>query len=651
MPLPVPNLDDRDFQQLVDAAKRHVQQSCPEWTDHNVSDPGVTLIEAFAQMVDQLIYRLNRVPERNYVKFLELIGVRLRPPAAARGEVTFWLSAPQPQPVLVRAGTEVATARTDVSDPIVFTTVADLIVPPCFAARVAGQPAGEQAVEGTDVLTAGDGFRPFTSTPVVGDVFLVGLSAAVPAGAVLLRLDCAVAGIGVDPLRPPLAWEAWTGHGWTPCRVELDETGGLNRPGDVLLHLPVDHEESVLVRHRCGWLRCRVTPADPGQPTYSESPLIRAVTASTLGATVGVIHAELIRDELLGTSDGTPAQRFGLQRGPVLPGDSPGTLQIIDAHGCRDWQPVEHFADSGPADPHYRLDPVAAQLEFGPAVRRGDGTFVCHGAIPAKGAQLFVPAYRVGGGRVGNVTAGQIRVLKTSVPYVARVENRAACTGGSDGETVEEAKVRGPMLLRHRGRAVTAADFVELTRDVAPELARVHCLSATAPEEAGGVRLLVIPQLPDGELDRITPADLVPTERTLARVAEHLDRRRLIGTRLMIEPPAYRALTVVVSLAATADGPGPAALQNAVLRALHRHLHPLHGGLAGTGWPFGRAVQPAEIHAVLAGVPGVDLTRELTVVLYPADPVTGDRTTPVERLELAPNELVLSRDHQVQVRR
>src|SRR6195952_4829424 len=121
-----PNLDHRRFQDLVDDAKRLVQRRCPTGTDHNVSDPGVTLIEAFAQMTDQLIYRLNRVPDLHYVKFLELIGVELRPPAAARGSVTCWLSAPQPQPVLIRAETEVATPRTDVSDPVVFTTLADL---------------------------------------------------------------------------------------------------------------------------------------------------------------------------------------------------------------------------------------------------------------------------------------------------------------------------------------------------------------------------------------------------------------------------------------------------------------------------------------------------------------------------------------------
>src|SRR3712207_4516910 len=126
MALPAPNLDDRRFQDLVDDAKRLVQQRCPEWTDHNVSDPGVTLIETFAFMVDQLLYRLNRVPDRNYVRFLELIGVQLFPPSAARAAVTFWLSAPQSDTVRVPAGTQVATVRTETEEAVSFTTVGDL---------------------------------------------------------------------------------------------------------------------------------------------------------------------------------------------------------------------------------------------------------------------------------------------------------------------------------------------------------------------------------------------------------------------------------------------------------------------------------------------------------------------------------------------
>src|SRR5512145_379219 len=111
MPLPTPLLDDRHFQDLVDHAKRSIPQYCPEWTDHNVSDPGVTLIELFAWMTDLLLYRVNQVPDKVYIKFLELLGVKLEPPRAARAPITFYLSAPQPAEVTIPAETEVATIR------------------------------------------------------------------------------------------------------------------------------------------------------------------------------------------------------------------------------------------------------------------------------------------------------------------------------------------------------------------------------------------------------------------------------------------------------------------------------------------------------------------------------------------------------------
>src|SRR5664279_5675540 len=202
MALPVPNLDDRRFQDLVDDAKRLVQQRSPEWTDHNVSDPGVTLLELFAWMTDQLLYRLNRVPDRHYVKFLELLGVRLFPPIAARAAVTFWLSAPQSETVRIAAATQVATVRTDADAAIVFTTLDDLAIIPCALVKP-------------------------------GDALMVGLSEAVPSCAITLRIKASIEGVGVDPDRPPLVWEAWDGAGWTACEVDRDGTGGLNRDGAV----------------------------------------------------------------------------------------------------------------------------------------------------------------------------------------------------------------------------------------------------------------------------------------------------------------------------------------------------------------------------------------------------------------------------------
>src|SRR5947208_3538516 len=119
MPMPVPMLDDRKFQDIVDQAKRLIPRYCPEWTDHNVSDPGVALIELFASMVELLLYRVNQVPDKVYLTLMELIGVSLRPPRPARADVTFYLAAPAlERKETIKAGAEVSTLRTETSEPI-----------------------------------------------------------------------------------------------------------------------------------------------------------------------------------------------------------------------------------------------------------------------------------------------------------------------------------------------------------------------------------------------------------------------------------------------------------------------------------------------------------------------------------------------------
>lgn len=650
--LPAPRLDDRGFQDLVDDARRHIRRTCPAWSEHNISDPGITLVETFAMMLDQLIYRLNRVPDRHYVKFLELLGLELRPPGAAQGEVTFWLSAPQPQTVRVREGIEVSTDRTDLEDPVVFSTAEPLDIIPCTLdpGQVATVSAGGIPVDQNNPTT-GAGFPCFSKMPTPGDALLIGLNTAVPRCAVLLRIVCQVSGVGVDPTDPPYVWEAWTEPGgWRPCEVDRDETQAFNQPGDVVLHVPKGHtlaSPDNLSGTRRGWLRCRLLEPSPGQDTYSESPLINSITAATKGGTIPIVQARVIRDEVLGVSDGTPAQRFSLKNRPVLPWTGTA-LSVIRGEDATGWHAVENFALENKDSPSFHIDTVAGDVVFGPAVREADGTLTQYGQIPPKGATLKMTAYRTGGGPAGNVRTGAVHVLKTSVPYVSKVENRRAAAGGASAETIEDAKTRGPLLIRSRGRAVTAEDFEELAREAAPGIARVHCLTPSGPGEAGIVRLLVVPHVSSDALGAVRREDLDLSEDTKARIKAYLDERKLAGTQVRVKEPAYQGLTVRAALTAL-PGYRRDLLRDDVLRSLNRVLHPLTGGPDKTGWPIGRPVQRHELAAALAWTPGVDMSREVTLDLYPADTATGARGDRVDTLLLNPDALVLSHRHKVQV--
>ncbi|HEY1704259.1 MAG TPA: putative baseplate assembly protein [Trebonia sp.] len=647
MALPVPNLDDRRFQQFVDDAKRYIQERCPEWTDHNVSDPGVTLIETVAYMADQLVYRLNRVPDKNYLAFLNLLGVTRFPPGAARVPLTFWLSAPLDQTVTVPAGAEVAASAAMDEEPVVFSTLADLLIVSCELKALLVRPDGEQAANRTTQIAEYEDVSCFAERPSPGDTLLFGLSVPAPSCAVALRMDSRVDGVGVDPRQPPLVWEAWTPDGWQECDVHRDTTGGLNRPGEVVLHVPPRHVASRLARIEAGWLRCRVVEARKGQPFYSVSPTVRTVTAVTVGGTSLASHATTVTGEPLGDSSGVPGQRLRLAKTPVIADPEMLLLESSDGEGWQQWSLVDSFAMSGPDDRHVRLDPASGEISFGPAVRQPDGTVRQYGAVPLKGTVLRARKYQIGGGWAGNVARGTLTMLRTSIPYITRVENLEAARGGVNGETVDEAKVRAPITLRAQERAVTQRDYEELARQAAPETARIRCLSVDeAKHGPGAVRVLVVPQATIDRGGRLRFEQLVPGDELLARITGFLDERRPIGVRLAVGPPYYQGITAVVTLHAF-RGADVETVQAAALQALFAYLDPITGGPHDTGWPFGRPVHSGDLFAVLQRVPGVAAVDE--VRLYPADPITGKRADATERIDLEEEALVFSFDHRVTV--
>ena len=88
MPITVPPLDNRNYQQILQETLVRIPVHTPEWTNFNESDPGVTLLQLFAFMTENMLYRANQIPARNRRKFLKLLGMSLRPASAAQGFVT-----------------------------------------------------------------------------------------------------------------------------------------------------------------------------------------------------------------------------------------------------------------------------------------------------------------------------------------------------------------------------------------------------------------------------------------------------------------------------------------------------------------------------------------------------------------------------------
>jgi predicted phage baseplate assembly protein len=512
-----PAIDPRTFQDLVDEAKRRIPLYCPEWTDHNVSDPGVMLIELFAWMVDILLYRLNEVPERDFLKFLELIGARPRPAVPATAELTFWFTAASTGIREIRRGIEVATRQTETRPAVLFTTDAPLTIREpnlryfVLERHVSTGSGGTDSYEDvSDRMLRGEPLRAevFQTTPQEDDAFYLGFADNMESHILRISLYCdTLRGSNINQDDPPLVWEYWDGQSWNDLQpandvlallrqVEpecdelghrLDNTRGLLRDGRVLLIVPRNcATRDLRIEDRAltaCWVRCRARRRGEAR-FYDRSPMIQAVRAESLGGCVDASHAYEIAGEVLGRSDGTPGQSFTLMYPPVLPSRNdpswPENVQLVQADGSLDtWTEVETFAESRSTDSHYVLDKLSGEVRFGPRIVAPSGEEQQFGRVPPKGQLVRFSRYRSGGGSIGNVGQGTLVVPKSAsdLPYVKWVANLRPASGGRDRETLDAYRLRGPQLVRTREVAVTRADFETHAREASPRVGRVRCVA------------------------------------------------------------------------------------------------------------------------------------------------------------------------------
>lgn len=752
--LPKSDLDDRSFEDLVEECLLRIPRYCPEWTNHNPGDPGVTLIELFAWLVHQMLYRFNQVPRRHYVAFLELLGIRLLPPAPARTELTFYLTKAQTMPRLIPQGTEVATVRTESQEAVIFTTDRALVIGQPRIRHLLFAQVVTSAQETPDTETLVNLFRdtPYEQTGDWSDLDTTAdlLISCQPGNCFYLVLEAnpdkpiietathdlvgnvlavtfrgpAAVTTGINPNNPPLDWQAWDGHQWRSdiLRVATDDkTKGfsfdqLGRSGpnpeqegaDVILHLPQQWPSITWGNYEGQWIRCvyTTTPTRHGrQPLdyqqqfeYLRSPQITGLSIRTIGGMVAASECVQMSQELIGISNGKPGQSFQLSRRPILSRriDESIEVRLPDEH-VEHWQEVNDFGNSTPEDTHYTIDNESGTVQFGPLIREPDqlrqqtqarsqvqswGRPVRvrqslnplittessipavleavdrqserqYGKIPPVGAEIYMQAYRVGGGSQGNVQAHQLTVLKSSIPYVKSVTNYAEATGGREAESLEEAMIRVPALLRTRETALTPEEFEHKALQFREGSAvyRAHCITTEHLTTPGVVRLLVIPKMPQylqATFEQgLPPEQLQLTDDFQRSLKAHLDQYRALGLRVTVEAPEYVGIQVRAQVylqpqyaqSSQTSQSHRAAVAIKLKTALYRFLNPLIGGHQRQGWPRGRSVESSDIIALLQQVPEVHSVAQVQLFrlsLYRHQAETGwmQMPTPLSQMHL-----------------
>ncbi len=649
MPLTAPNLDDRQFTDIVAQAKTLIPRYVPEWTNFNETDPGITLVELFAWMTEMIIYRLNQVPDLNYIKFLQLIGIELQPAQPATAEVTFSVARPDLSTVIVPSGTQVSASGSS-GQSVIFEVDEALVCIGALLAQIQTFNGTGYTTQTNKNNTAGQSFYPFTETPQNGNALLLGFSTpiAFPAG-VEINLGVSISQSGLNQpvlqsganLPPPatLAWEYWNGTQWATLDLTSDGTRAFSQDGHILFIAPSDAEPVALGNFTTHpllyWFRAQVTAA-----TYEMPPQLNYILTNTIGATQAITFT----GEVLGGSDGTPDQTFQLTNTPVVVLQTPlqvtnsdGTivtvisvqLTVDEGQGFMTWQEVDDFYPYGSNDRVFVIDHNTGVITFG----SGE-----HGRIPVANASnpngnIVAQSYMSGGGTQGNVAAQTITQLQTSVVGISTVTNYMPATGGTDEESLADAELRAGMALQSNSRAVTVQDYEYMaTQAPGANVARALALPLYHPDYPNGqipgvVTVIVVPNAPV-----LAPT---PNQTTLQAVCQYLDANRLLTAELFVVGPVYRVIQVQVQIVVS-TGSDLATVQNAVESALTTFFDPLQGGTDGTGWPFGGTIYYSDVYRVILNVAGVQMIQDGQLLIF----LDGLQQTFCRDVQINPGELL-----------
>lgn len=407
---------------------------------------------------------------------------------------------------------------------------------------------------------------------------------------------------------------------------------------------------------------------DSGLDDGALAPLVRGVYLNTTWAS----QSETIQEEILGSSSGVADQTYALTKFPVIEEaiwvDELGSLteserKAFVAGGALEvderkddegnttefrirWTRTDDLAEATATARVYSIDRTYGEVVFGDGVR---------GMVPPIGRDNIRARYQAGGGAAGNIDALLINALRTTIPFVDRVSNPLAASGGSDTEQLEKALVRGPQAIKNRGRAITAEDFEQIALEASQSVARVKALPTFNDEgryETNWVTVIIVPAS-----DAARPT---PSPQLRLRVEKYLRERSAniasFPKHIKVTNPAYVEIRVTADIFPLTIDRAPDVEASAV-ETVEGFLHPLTGGYAGGGWEFGRLPCLSDFYALLEAVEGVDHVENLTMTLQAVTPggnLSGEPTVVTEEkplsVEVPQYMLVFSGEHKFTVK-
>lgn len=710
MPIPLPNLDDRRWADLVEQGRALVPLYSPEWTDHNASDPGVTLMELFAWVAEMDLFHLNRISDRQKRRMLALLGIRPEPPKPARAFVQL---RSKTGAASISLPTAVEFAGSNLAgDPVAFrSTGAVNVIDARLRAVQWRDAAGFHNV--TPAVSRSEALPLFGDDPAPGAELYLGLDKGLPAGD-WVRFAFCLAGekagwaerarILVEKNATKLPphhsvrtqWEYFTGSNWVALEAR-DDTRSFTSTGGVELRATQSMTAQTLgsVAEPLNYIRVRFTGGGYDAPPVAERILLNGIEAiqavepwvslsiapgavvtgsAAPGQTIGFdfkmegpLISELTIDPApaadpkftllaftaptallngtlmiaamaCGQGSGDPSQVVTLPKHPVVE----GTVRLFSRENpaWRAWDRRDDFGASRRSDAHFQLDTTTGEFTF------GDGE---HGRTAPDGAVLFVTC-DLTAAEQGQLGSGQITRMADSPHNRAILSDSAVLTdiavtnplpteGGAAAETLAHAIGRAIELREAPLRAVTVPDFEAIALSTpGTNIARVTARPNLYPgldciAAPGVVTVLVVPAMP-GPGPR-------PSAGLLAEVTARLERRRIIGTRVIVAGPGFLRVAVRAQVKAF-PSVQKTRLRDDIISAVNAFFNPLKGGPDGTGWPFGRDVYRSEILQVLDEASGVDHVVSLDLLAEDCGPQCGNLCVP-------PTWLVAAGSHEIEV--